>query len=132
MRPNQHKRMRGRHRKGPNPLSRSFESNGPDVKIRGTPQHIMEKYTQLARDAQSAGDPVQAENYLQHAEHYYRIIMQIQEAEARQQQQRGQHGGHGHHSNGSGPQPSMAPSADNDGDGDDDGEGDDERSAAVA
>ncbi len=52
-------RMRGRGgRKGPNPLSRSFESNGPDVKIRGTAQHIADKYAQLARDALAAGDPV--------------------------------------------------------------------------
>ena len=72
--------MRGRNRtKGPNPLTRSFESNGPDVKIRGTAQHIAEKYTQLARDAQSSGDPVAAENYLQHAEHYFRIIAAAQE-----------------------------------------------------
>ena len=54
MRPGQNKRMRGRNnRKGPNPLTRSYESNGPDVKIRGTAQHIAEKYLQLARDAQS-------------------------------------------------------------------------------
>jgi Domain of unknown function (DUF4167) len=66
-------------RKGQNPLSRSFESNGPDVKVRGTPAHIAEKYQQLARDAQSAGDRVLAENYLQHAEHYNRIIMAYRE-----------------------------------------------------
>jgi hypothetical protein len=78
----QNRRGRGRNnnnnnRKGHhgNPLSRSFESNGPDVKIRGTPAHIAEKYISLARDAQSTGDPVLAENYLQHAEHYSRIIM---------------------------------------------------------
>jgi hypothetical protein len=73
--------MRGRNRnnKGPNPLTRSYESNGPDVKIRGTAQHIAEKYSQLARDAQSSGDPVAAENYLQHAEHYFRIIAAAQE-----------------------------------------------------
>ena len=46
----------------------------PDVKVRGTAQHIAEKYRQLARDAQSSGDPVMAESYLQHAEHYYRLI----------------------------------------------------------
>ncbi|MEZ5791905.1 MAG: DUF4167 domain-containing protein [Nitratireductor sp.] len=75
MRPQQQKnRMRGRGRKQPNPLSRNYESNGPDVKIRGNASHIAEKYSQLARDAQSAGDRVMAENYLQHAEHYYRII----------------------------------------------------------
>jgi hypothetical protein len=71
----QNRRGRGRNRKSHNPLSRSFESNGPDVKIRGTPAHIAEKYLSLARDAQSSGDPVLAENYLQHAEHYSRIIM---------------------------------------------------------
>ena len=54
-------------------------SNGPDVKIRGTPAHIAEKYISLARDAQSTGDPVLAENYLQHAEHYSRIIMAYRE-----------------------------------------------------
>src|SRR5919199_1415863 len=81
MRPGQNRRMRGRNRsnKGPNPLTRSYESNGPDVKIRGTAQHIAEKYSQLARDAQASGDPVAAENYLQHAEHYYRIIAAAQE-----------------------------------------------------
>jgi Domain of unknown function (DUF4167) len=62
------------NRKGPNPLTRSYESNGPDVKVRGTAQHVAEKYMTLARDAQSAGDRVMAENYLQHAEHYNRII----------------------------------------------------------
>src|SRR3989442_12546936 len=67
------KRMRGRNRKGPNPLTRSYESNGPDVKIRGTALHIAEKYVQLARDAQASGDRVAAESYLQPAEHYYRI-----------------------------------------------------------
>jgi hypothetical protein len=73
--------MRGRNNrnKGPNPLTRSYESNGPDVKIRGTAQHIADKYAQLARDAQASGDPVAAENYLQHAEHYYRIIATAQE-----------------------------------------------------
>lgn len=65
--------------KGPNPLTRSFESNGPDVKIRGTAQHIADKYAQLARDAQAGSDPVSAENYLQHAEHYYRLIAAAQE-----------------------------------------------------
>lgn len=75
---NQNKRMRGRSRKGPNPLSRSYESNGPDVKIRGTALHVAEKYVQLARDAQASGDRVIAENYLQHAEHYFRIVAAAQ------------------------------------------------------
>lgn len=73
---NNNNRKGGHHH---NPLSRSFESNGPDVKIRGTPAHIAEKYMNLARDAQSSGDPVLAENYLQHAEHYGRIIMAYRE-----------------------------------------------------
>jgi hypothetical protein len=75
----QNRRGRGRNRRGQNPLTRSFESNGPDVKIRGTPSHIAEKYMSLARDAQASGDPVLAENYLQHAEHYIRIIMAFRE-----------------------------------------------------
>jgi hypothetical protein len=74
----QNKRMRGRGRKGPSPLTRSYESNGGDVKIRGTALHVAEKYVQLARDAQSSGDRVAAENYLQHAEHYYRIVAAAQ------------------------------------------------------
>ncbi|MGO7186005.1 DUF4167 domain-containing protein [Rhizobium brockwellii] len=66
------------NRKGGNPLTRTYDSSGPDVKIRGTAQHIAEKYAQLARDAQSSGDRVIAENYLQHAEHYNRIIASAQ------------------------------------------------------
>ena len=56
-----------------------YESNGPDVKIRGTASHVAEKYLQLARDAQSSGDPIAAENYYQHAEHYFRLIAAAQE-----------------------------------------------------
>ncbi|QLL62988.1 DUF4167 domain-containing protein [Sinorhizobium mexicanum] len=90
MRPGQqNKRGRGRNnnnnngnnnhnRKGSNPLTRTYDSSGPDVKIRGTAQHIAEKYAALARDAQSSGDRVMAENYLQHAEHYNRIIAAAQ------------------------------------------------------
>ena len=78
---NGQKRMRGRgnHRKSQNPLTRVYESNGPDVKIRGTASHVAEKYIQLARDAQGSGDPVAAENYYQHAEHYFRLIAAAQE-----------------------------------------------------
>jgi hypothetical protein len=79
MRNGQNKRMRGRNRKGHNPLTRVYESNGPDVKIRGTASHVAEKYMQLARDAQASGDPVGAENYFQHAEHYLRLIAAAQE-----------------------------------------------------
>jgi hypothetical protein len=82
------KRMRNRNnnnhnnnnnRRGQNPMTRVFESNGPDIKIRGTASHIAEKYLQLARDARSSGDPVAAENYYQHAEHYFRLIAAAQE-----------------------------------------------------
>ncbi len=104
MRPGQqNKRMRGRNRKGPNPMTRSFESNGGDVKIRGTALHIAEKYVQLARDASSSGDRVAAENYLQHAEHYFRIL-----AAAQVQM----------------PQPQQVVRNDEDGDGDGDEDGD--------
>jgi hypothetical protein len=75
----QNRRGRGRGgRKPQNPLARSYESNGPDVKIRGTAAHIAEKYMSLARDALSSGDLVGAESYFQHAEHYNRIIMAAQ------------------------------------------------------
>src|SRR4051794_25924650 len=79
MRNGQNKRMRGRNRKGQNPLTRIYESNGPDVKVRGTASHVADKYMQLARDAQSSGDPIAAENYYQHAEHYFRLIAAVQE-----------------------------------------------------
>lgn len=93
MRPGQNKRMRGRNnRKGPSPLTRTYESNGPDVKIRGTAQHVAEKYLQLARDAQSSGDPVMAESYLQHAEHYFRIIAAAQTAQQQPQLGYGRNG----------------------------------------
>jgi len=59
--------------------NRAFDSNGPDgVKIRGNAQHVFEKYQQLARDAASSGDRVLAENYLQHAEHYFRVLRAVQ------------------------------------------------------
>ena len=76
---NQKSRSRGRGRKPQNPMSRNFESNGPDVKIRGNAGHIAEKYSTLARDALSNGDRVIAENYLQHAEHYNRIVAAAQQ-----------------------------------------------------
>ena len=83
------KRMRNRNnsssnssnnnRRSQNPMTRVFESNGPDIKIRGTASHVAEKYVQLARDARSSGDPVAAENYYQHAEHYFSLIAAAQE-----------------------------------------------------
>lgn len=88
-------RMRNRNnnnnnnRRGQNPMTRVYESNGPDIKIRGTASHIAEKYLQLARDARSSGDPVAAENYYQHAEHYFRLIAAAQEQFRQNQQPRG-------------------------------------------
>lgn len=72
------KRSRGRGRRQQNPVNRSYDSNGPDVRVRGTASQVYDKYQALARDAMSAGDRVMAENYLQHAEHYYRIVLSHQ------------------------------------------------------
>jgi len=83
------KRQRGRNRNGggggggggkpQHNTNRAFDSNGPDgVKVRGAAQHVYEKYQQLARDAQTSGDRVLAENYLQHAEHYFRLLRAMQ------------------------------------------------------
>lgn len=85
---NQNKnRSRGRARK-PGPQSnRTFDSNGPDVKIRGSASHIYEKYQSLSRDANAAGDRVGAENYMQHAEHYFRLMAAAQAAQQNREQQ---------------------------------------------
>jgi len=76
------KRQRSRNRKpagNSNNPNRAYESNGPEgTKVRGNAQTIYEKYQQLARDANSSGDRVLAENHLQHAEHYFRMIRQMQ------------------------------------------------------
>ena len=61
-------------------MNRSMESNGPDVRIRGTAAHIAEKYAQLANDAQTAGDTVGAQSYWQFAEHYNRLVATAQAA----------------------------------------------------
>ncbi|HEY3146869.1 MAG TPA: DUF4167 domain-containing protein [Dongiaceae bacterium] len=59
---------------GGNPRQQTFDSNGPDIRIRGNAYQVLEKYLAMARDAASAGDRIAAENFYQHAEHYYRII----------------------------------------------------------
>jgi hypothetical protein len=110
------KRQRGRGRKpggggggggnNHNHGNRSLESNGPDVKIRGTAAQIYEKYSQFARDAQSGGDRVKYENYLQHAEHYYRVMAATMPRERLLQQQNGEGGFiHAQTSEGGGMQP---------------------------
>ena len=84
-------RARGRGQRKPgngNVLNRVYESSGPEGKVRGTPQQIVDKYLGLARDAQTAGDRVTSENFLQHAEHYQRILTQAaqqQQSERREQ-----------------------------------------------
>ncbi len=67
--------------------NRVYESAGPEGKVRGTPQQIIDKYQALARDAQLSGDRVTAENFLQHAEHYARILISVQEAQGERQGQ---------------------------------------------
>ena len=75
----QNRRGRGRGgRKPQSSLARNYESNGPDVKVRGTAAHVAEKYMSLARDAHASGDLVTAESYFQYAEHYNRIVMAAQ------------------------------------------------------
>ncbi|MFN3955002.1 MAG: DUF4167 domain-containing protein [Pararhodobacter sp.] len=81
-----------------NIVNRVFDSSGPEGKVRGTPQQIIDKYTLLARDAQLSGDRVAAENFLQHAEHYTRMLSEAQremarEADARRDQQPHNNGG---------------------------------------
>ncbi len=78
------KKNRGRNRRPSSPGNRVYESSGPDVKIRGNAPHVSEKYLALARDAQAAGDPIAAENYNQHAEHYIRIIAASQAQQSAQ------------------------------------------------
>ncbi len=67
-------RSRNNGKRHPSAKSYNFESSGPDIKVRGTAQQVLEKYLALARDASSAGDRISAENFFQHAEHYYRIL----------------------------------------------------------
>jgi hypothetical protein len=101
------KRMRGRNHR-PNsggggfrnqqngiPLNRNhvFDSTGPEMRVRGTAQQLYEKYQQLARDASSSGDRVTGEAYYQHAEHYFRIINAINQAQGQPGGQQGQPNG---------------------------------------
>lgn len=73
---------------GPQQLNRShvFDSNGPDMRLRGTAQQLFEKYLQLGRDATGAGDRVMAESYFQHAEHYFRILNAMSQAQQQHHQ----------------------------------------------
>ena len=80
-----------RNRSVGNIVNRVFDSSGPEGKVRGTPQQIIDKYNQLARDAQLSNDRVAAENFQQHAEHYTRLLSEAQrEMDARREQQEAQ------------------------------------------
>lgn len=73
---------------GGNVINRVFDSSGPEGKVRGTPQQIIDKYNQLARDAQLANDRVATENFQQHAEHYLRLLSEAQrEIDTRREEQ---------------------------------------------
>jgi hypothetical protein len=67
-------RNRGNGKRHPLSKSNTFESSGPEGKIRGTAQQVLDRYLALGRDATSSGDPISAEGYFQHAEHYYRVL----------------------------------------------------------
>ena len=85
-----------RNRSVGNIVNRVFDSSGPEGKVRGTPQQIIDKYNQLARDAQLSNDRVAAENFQQHAEHYLRMLAEAQrDMQERQQSQQGQQGQQG-------------------------------------
>lgn len=91
-----------------NIINRVFDSSGPEGKVRGTPQQIIEKYQMLARDAQLSNDRVAAENFLQHAEHYTRLLAEAMREQAAEQESRmgqngGQNGGQGNWQNRSDP-----------------------------
>jgi hypothetical protein len=82
--------------------NQSFDSNGPEVRIRGNAWQVYEKYVALARDANAAGDPVRAENLLQHAEHYFRMITAADQGQDQRQQRFSQHAGNGYNGYGEG------------------------------
>ncbi|NNE88897.1 MAG: DUF4167 domain-containing protein [Silicimonas sp.] len=81
------KSNRSNNRQVGNIVNRVFDSSGPEGKVRGTPQQIIEKYNQLARDSQLSGDRVATENFQQHAEHYLRMLAEAQKEQAERQAQ---------------------------------------------
>jgi hypothetical protein len=75
-----------------NVINRVFDSSGPEGRVRGTPQQIIDKYQSLASDAMLAGDRIAHENFLQHSEHYSRLLVAAQkELDAKREQQQKQH-----------------------------------------
>lgn len=88
MKQGSNKRSRGRGNRKPS-RTQVYDSSGPEGRIRGNANQVYDKYLALGRDAYSAGDRIAAENFFQHAEHYYRIVVAIEAARAQQEQQRG-------------------------------------------
>ncbi len=86
--PNTKQRSRGRSNSGSGkkhlpPRNQTYDSNGPDIRIRGNAHQVLEKYLAMARDASSQGDRIAAENFYQHAEHYFRVINNQNQANGR-------------------------------------------------
>lgn len=91
MKPGQNSKQRSRGRsnniggkKHMPPRNQTYDSTGPDIRIRGNAHQVLEKYLAMARDASSQGDRIAAENFFQHAEHYYRVINNQNQANGRQ------------------------------------------------
>jgi hypothetical protein len=119
--PQKNRNQRNKNNRKPssgNNVNRVYESNGPEGKVRGTPQQVVEKYLQLARDAQSANDRVLAESFFQFAEHYIRVLNVAQQQSEERRQQMQQEGARQD-------QDGARDSDDNDGD-DNDGDGGDD------
>jgi Domain of unknown function (DUF4167) len=105
------KRSRGRQgRNKPHmqPRNNTYESSGPEVKVRGSAAQVLERYLAMARDASAAGDRIAAENYLQHAEHYYRVLNANGNFQHRGPGGQGQ-GGYNNNANGNQPQGVQGP-----------------------
>jgi hypothetical protein len=141
MKPGQNSKLRMRGRMNNNggggkrhmPMrNATYDSNGPDIRVRGNAHQVLEKYLAMARDASSQGDRIAAENYYQHAEHYFRTINSQNQA---QQNQQGRFNNNGQNNNNNGQQRPMGTPADDhallsgdmqgeegDGQGEDDGE----------
>ena len=85
---NKNRNRGGNNNQGGNVVNRTYDSSGPEGKVRGTPSQVIEKYNQLARDAQLSNDRVAMENFQQHAEHYLRLLSEAQkEMEAKREEQ---------------------------------------------
>lgn len=126
--PQKNRNQRNKNNRKPssgNNVNRVYESNGPEGKVRGTPQQVVEKYLQLARDAQSANDRVLAESFFQFAEHYIRVLNVAQQQSEERRQQMQQDGARQDQDGG-------RDSDDSDGDGDDGDSGEDYGAQQVA